>query len=160
MLIMRALLVLLGITAVATPLARGVTLERLGWLAGCWELRAGDRVVEEQWMAPRGSVMVGMTRTTVAGALRSYEHSAIREEGDTLVYRASPSGQPSAEFRSLEVSDSGVVFANPTHDFPQRVIYRRAAGGDSLRAAIEGTISGRLRRVDYPYARVPCRNPA
>ncbi len=28
------------------------SLSRLAWMAGCWESRVGDRVVEEQWMRP------------------------------------------------------------------------------------------------------------
>jgi hypothetical protein len=131
-------------------------LDRVGWLAGCWEMRAGDRLIEEQWMAPRGTLMTGMSRTTVAGATRTYEHTSIREEGNRLIYRASPAGQATAEFRSSELGDGAVVFSNPLHDFPQRIRYRRAAGGDSLYAAIEGTLNGQTRTVSFPYARVAC----
>jgi hypothetical protein len=47
-----------------------------------------------------------------------------------------------------------VVFENGAHDFPQRIRYRR--GGDMLFARIEGTRDGKVRGVDYPYARVAC----
>ena len=41
-------------------------VEDLKWLAGCLELRNGERVTEQQWMTPRGGVMIGMSRTKVA----------------------------------------------------------------------------------------------
>src|SRR4051812_24495949 len=34
----------------------GADLSRLSWLAGCWEQRAGTRVIQEQWMAPLGGL--------------------------------------------------------------------------------------------------------
>jgi hypothetical protein len=56
---------------------------------------------------------------------------------------------------SIAVSDSAVTFEHPTHDFPQRVIYRRR-GADSLLARVEGMRGGQLRGSDYPYRRVSC----
>jgi uncharacterized protein DUF6265 len=53
------------------------------------------------------------------------------------------------------VSDSAVTFENPSHDFPQRIIYRRR-GADSLLARVEGMRGGQLRGSDYPYRRVAC----
>jgi hypothetical protein len=46
------------------------------------------------------------------------------------------------------------VFENPTHDFPQRVIYRRE--GDSLLGRIEGMTNGQQKAVDFPLKRVSC----
>jgi hypothetical protein len=80
----------------------------------------------------------------------------IREDAAGLVLHALPSGQAAAEFRAVEQTDVSVTFANPEHDFPQRIHYRSAAGGDSLLARIDGEADGRLRAVHFPYARVPC----
>jgi hypothetical protein len=136
----------------AEPEAKGV--ERLGWLQGCWEVAAAGRTVEEQWMTPRGGSMLGMSRTTRAGALVAYESVLVRERGDRLVYVAHPSGQPVAEFLSVTVSDGQVVFENEAHDFPQRIGYRRQ--GASLHAWVEGAQGGQSRRIEFPYHRVAC----
>jgi hypothetical protein len=132
----------------------------LAWLAGCWAQVSGSRVVEEHWLAPRAGVMLGLGRTVRGDTLREYEFTRIYERGDTLVYAAQPSGQPPAEFRALMPTGRAVTFENAAHDFPQRVIYRAAAGSDSLLARIEGTIGGRARSVDFPYRRVSCTGPA
>lgn len=135
--------------------ARPATVAQVGWMAGCWERVAGTRHIEEQWMAPRGGLMLGMSRTMAGDTLREYEQVALFERDGRLVYAATPARQSPAEFSSIAVSDSAVIFANPTHDFPQRVIYRRA-GADSLIARVEGMRDGRLRGSDYPYRRARC----
>lgn len=132
-----------------------VTIERLRWLAGCWERRAADRVLEEQWMAPRAGTMLGMSRLVRGGQMVSHEAMRIQQRGDTLVYTAAPAGQAPAEFSSDGVTESVAVFQNPAHDFPQRIIYRHAAG-DSLHARIEGLRDGHTRAVDFRMARVRC----
>ncbi|HET7427723.1 MAG TPA: DUF6265 family protein, partial [Gemmatimonadales bacterium] len=120
------------------------TVAQLGWMAGCWERVAGSRRIEEQWMAPRGGLMLGMSRTMAGDTLREYEQVALFERDGRLVYAATPARQAPAEFSSIAVSDSAVIFENPGHDFPQRVIYRRR-GADSLIARVEGMRDGRLR---------------
>ena len=133
------------------PAAR---VTQVAWLAGCWE-QTGPRVVEEQWTRPRGGLMLGVGRTVRGDTLVEYEQTRIFERGGRLVFGANPSGQAPAEFESIEVSDSSVTFENPSHDFPQRVMYRRR-GADSLIARVEGMRGGKLRGADFPYARVTC----
>lgn len=130
-------------------------IDRLAWLAGCWERRAGDRVLEEQWMAPRGGTMVGMSRLVRAEETLSHEAIRIFEREGALVYAAAPATQAPAEFTSTSIADSAVVFENPTHDFPQRIAYRHVAG-DSLHARIEGERAGATHGIDFRMARVAC----
>jgi hypothetical protein len=135
-------------------------VDRLSWLAGCWQQSSARSavVVEEQWMAPRGSTMLGMGRTVRGDAtLVEIEHLQIVERNGQAVYHAEPSGQPPADFTAGSVSDTLVVFENSKHDFPQRVVYRKR-GADSLLARIEGTMNGKARGVDFPYARTRCAN--
>ena len=134
------------------PTAR---VTQVAWLAGCWEQASGSRLVEEQWTRPRGGLMLGLGRTVRGDTLVEYEQTRIFERGERLVYGANPSGQAPAEFQSIELSDSSVTFENLGHDFPQRVMYRRR-GADSLVARVEGMRGGKLRGVDFPYARVAC----
>ena len=130
-------------------------IERLAWLSGCWEFTAGARTVEEQWMSPRGKAMMGMSRTVRGGRLIAWETVLLREDSTgAITYNAFPSGRPAAVFPASELSDSHAVFVNPSHDFPQRIIYRRR--GDTLAARVEGTAGGATRGSDFPYLRVPC----
>src|SRR5215212_3312748 len=116
---------LLPLLLAATAGAQGAApADSLGWLAGCWQLAGGTRVVDEQWMAPRGGEMLGMSRTVSGGATREYEFLRIYARGDTLIYAARPAGQPPAEFRATKISATEAIFENPQHDFPQTIGYR------------------------------------
>ena len=131
------------------------SLDDLKWLAGCWEMKNGERLTEEQWMTPRGGVMIGMSRTVRGESLVEFEQVRIETRETALYYVASPSRQAPAEFKATSVSASQVTFENPAHDFPTKVAYRRQ-GVDSLIASIEGQRGGRTRTIEYPYRRAPC----
>lgn len=149
-----AVLVLCTATSLAaTSAAKDVA--QLKWMAGCWEMRGGARVTHEHWMSPLGSVMLGMSRTVVRDTVREFEHLRIEVRGGVPSYVAMPSGQSETVFGATTVSDTMVVFANPAHDFPQRIIYRKA-GADSMMARIEGPQGGQLRGIDLPMRRMPC----
>jgi len=99
--------------------------------------------------------MLGMSRTVRGDSLLELEFLQILGQSGRVVYHAQPSGQRPADFVASAVSDTLVVFENPEHDFPQRIIYRRR-GADSLIARIEGTRNGKTRGIDFPYERVNC----
>jgi hypothetical protein len=152
--------VLLTLAAIllASAVGEGSLAERTAdprWLAGCWELRVGARVTQEHWMPPAGGMMLGLSRTVVRDTVREYEHLMISTKGGVLVYTAKPSGQAETSFAAEHVSDTLLVFANPQHDFPQRILYRRR-GADSVVARIEGPRGGETRGIDFPMRRITC----
>jgi len=130
-------------------------VDRLSWISGCWEGRTGNRVTVEHWMKPDGGLMMGMSRTVVAGKASEFEFLQIRQQGTDVVYIAKPSGQAEASFRLAHSSDREAVFENPAHDFPQRIIYRLQADS-SLLARIEGLANGVEKGIDYPMKRAQC----
>lgn len=136
---------------IAQPVA---TTAELGFMAGCWKSDGKGRVVEEHWMAPAGGALMGMSRTVVNGKMTESEFVQIRDLPEGLTYIAKPSNQPEARFVATSKHDDEIVFENPTHDFPQRIRYRRS--GDALHARIEGTMNGKVRAVDFPYTRTSC----
>ena len=129
-------------------------IERLGWMAGCWERIEGDLVVEEHWLGPRGGLMLGVSRTLRAGRAVAYEYLRISEQDGVPVLVAQPSGQAVTAFRSVTIHDSLAVFENPQHDFPKRIVYR--PGPDSLWARIEGDADTSARAVDFRFGRTAC----
>jgi hypothetical protein len=144
----------LALPSTATAQARA-PMAKLAWLAGCWELRQGDRVTHESWMPPLGGLMLGASRTVARDSVREYEQLRIDQSGERLVYTARPSGQAEASFTSTLLDDSGVTFSNPQHDFPQRITYRRR-GADSVVARIEGDMGGKTKAIDFPMRRKSC----
>ncbi len=125
------------------------------WLAGCWALRQGNRLVEESWLPDRGGVMLGMSRTSASGELKEFEFVILKRVGSTLEYRVQAGKQPEVVFRAKNPSARDMVFENPEHDFPRRVGYRLVTP-DSIDAWIDGGDGDTGNRVSYPYHRVDC----
>jgi Domain of unknown function (DUF6265) len=148
----RHVLFFIALAAPAGAQAPPMSLDRLSWLGGCWAQARPDGLTEEHWMKPSGGTMLGMSRAVRDGRTTEFEFLQIREVAGKLAYVAKPSGQAEATFPMKALSDKEVVFEDPAHDFPQRIIYRREAD-DSMTARIEGTTNGKTRGLDYPFKR-------
>lgn len=129
-------------------------INKLAFIGGCWTLtRPSGARIEEQWLAPAGGAMIGMSRTVRDGKLREYEFMRILAGAEgKLQYVALPSGQAEAAFPVKEIGENAVTFENPQHDFPQRILYR-LVDKDTLVARIEGSMGGQARSADFPYKR-------
>ena len=134
----------------AAPLdAQGIAAP--SWLQGCWRMTRGPTVVEERWSDAQGGVMLGTSRTVRDGRTVEFEFSRIVMTAGALEFHAMPSGQTPATFRAVSGSADSVAFANPEHDFPKLVVYKRV-GADSLHAWVEGG----TRRFNFHYGRIAC----
>jgi hypothetical protein len=128
------------------------------WLSGCWASVDGEPGSGEQWMAPAGRSMFGISRTVRDGTTVAFEFMRIAEdEHGKVVFVALPSGQKPTTFELISLSENEVVFENPEHDFPQRVIYRLMPG-NRLTGRIEGTVNGTARHVDFPMMKSHCES--
>jgi hypothetical protein len=157
--IISLLMTMVGVSAAGVQPAsseRSVRAEDLGWLAGCWTHSGGGTKSEEHWMSPAGGMLLGMSRTMTAGKVSTHEFIRIAEDAQgQLVFVARPSDQPEASFRLMSQDAHRLVFENPQHDFPQRIIYALAEDGH-LAARIEGKSGGQDRGMDFPFKRIAC----
>ncbi len=134
------------------------SVEDLAWMAGCWASVGGEAGSGEQWTVPAGKTMFGVSRTVSNSNTVAFEFLQIREtHAGGIEYIARPSGQAEASFLLVRLAANEVVFENPKHDFPQRIIYRLGAGGN-LAASIEGEVNGELRAVNFAMQRIDCES--
>ncbi len=132
------------------------SIDQLAWLAGCWASDDSAAGSEEHWMQPAGGTMLGMNRNVRHGQTVAFEFLRIFEnEEKSLTLLASPSEQSSTSFQLSSISLSEVIFENPGHDFPQRILYRLVKS-DRLLGRIEGTARGEYQQIDFPMTRKPC----
>ncbi|HYJ05457.1 MAG TPA: DUF6265 family protein [Chthoniobacterales bacterium] len=132
------------------------TINDLAWLKGCWNSSRNGRETTEHWLKPAGGTMLGISRTVADGKTVEFEFTQIRQDpGGDIFFIAKPSGQPEAAFKLIKGSANEVIFENPQHDFPQRVIYRLQSDG-SLLGRIEGVSKGKEKAVDFPMTRARC----
>jgi hypothetical protein len=142
----------LGVAAEAAP-AGTVGATGLGWIAGRWGgVQDGIRS-EEHWTTADGGALIGMHKDVKDGRMTSFEFlRMVPDSTGRLCYVSSPNGAPPTPFCLKEQTDTRVVFENPEHDFPQRILYWRE--GRQLRARIEGTIGGKLESTEWTWRKL------
>lgn len=123
-----------------SPAAPG-ELAEVAFISGTFRGPSGDTEIEECWSEPRARSMLGTGRTMRGGKTVFFEFLAITRDDQGIVYTAWPKGGPSTPFRMTKSGPNEVVFENPAHDFPKRIIYRRDPGGD-LVTRVEGDEAG------------------
>ena len=124
---------------------------RLGWMAGHWLAKSDKEEVQESWLGPRGNTMVA-TNLTTTGRGPTFEFLRIGVKDGRLVYFAMPGGRPPTEFPLQSMTDTSVVFENPAHDYPTRIIYRK--DGEALVARVEGKRRGQDAFEEWRFTRV------
>ena len=116
--------------ALAVPAAVAAQAEQPAfpaWLAGAWSLSGeGDAWTEEFWTHPRAGMMIGASREGRGETLRSWESIRIlRTDDGSLAYVPMPNGGTPVEFALSGQGTRMIEFANPGHDYPQRIRYWR-----------------------------------
>lgn len=146
------LTLVVALTAWQTPEHPGI--EKLAWLSGSWQVQGGKMTVEEHWTRPSAGTMIGMARTIAGEKTVFFEYLRIETRPDGIFYVAHPKARhPGTDFKLVRMNESEVVFENPQHDFPKRVIYRKNADG-SVTARIEGDPGDKGKPQEFPYKRM------
>lgn len=146
------ILIVVLAAALVDPIAR---VDQVAWLRGCWETQTSEGSIEAQWLAPRASSILGVSRTIHGTTLVDYEMDLIREGGGRFAYEAYPSRGLPGLFLSVVVADGRIVFENLKEQFPEHIGYELSAPGRLL-VWSDGTESGKAKRVEVRYSRVRC----
>jgi len=148
---MRRLIVLLALLAVPA-FAAEPRVEDLKWMAGHWAATIDGVAMEELWLAPSGGLMLGMHREVKDGRATEFEFLRIAMTKDGVTYLPQPGGQPpTTPFKLVESGANRAVFANPEHDFPQRILYWMK--GAQLCAAVEGKMDSKDVREEWCWSK-------
>jgi hypothetical protein len=117
-------MLMMAAQASAGPATR---VDDLAWMSGRWETRAGENWTEEQWSEPRAGVMLGFSRTGAGGTMGEFEFIRLQAGPDGApVYMPQPGGGPPVSFRLVARDGTSATFENRSHDYPQRITYRRS----------------------------------
>lgn len=146
------LVVTLGFFASGFANKPTTALAELGWISGCWIHESEGVRSEECWMDPAGTLILGLHRDVRPGGKTFFEYLRIEQTDSAIVYFATPRGKETTGFPLKESAKNRVVFENPTHDFPQRVIYHLRDDGTMV-ASIEGMHDGELRTEEWLWHR-------
>ena len=147
---MRTLLFLAALAF--APLARAHTIEDLSWMKGCWRTEVEGREITEIWTAPPAPVMLGAAVTRSNGETVFWEQLRIEERDGALALIAMPGGAAPVRFEMTEIGEHHIVFENPDHDYPKRIVYSR------MDRMLTATVSGlsHVAGEAYAYRRISC----
>lgn len=140
----RSLICVFAISACPLPpiAAEEADPNRLDWLTGCWQ--SEDGVTREVWSSSQDGYYFGYSVVTKNDHVMFFEQMRI-DPAPLPVFNAYPKGDGPFPFVATELSETRIIFANPDHDFPQKIEYWRE--GEGLRARIsrmDGSSPGRF----------------
>jgi uncharacterized protein DUF6265 len=142
--------------SVPSPSAIRSLLADLGFMAGCWRgLTRSGTTIEEFYTPPSSNLIVGATRYVRDGRVVDFEFTRIDQTDSGAVITPHPKGVRSVSFAPKVVERNRAVWENPTHDFPQRILYTRIAD-DTLVARIEGRTPSGDRALEWRMVRATC----
>jgi hypothetical protein len=145
--------VCLAAICAATARAQEPELTIFAWLAGAWEMKQGNQVVEEHWLSPTANAMIGVSRTIAGDRTAEFEFLRIEKRGADLFYVPQPNGRPPVSFKLTSSAGGRFVFENTSgEDRVTRIEYRRE-GEDGLYARVEGARDGTPFALEFRYRR-------
>ena len=132
-------------------------IDQLAFMAGCWQGPFGDQVNQEMWMRPAAGTMLGTARN-VNGIKTTFTEFALihLDNGKLAMTVQLKLASEKTTFPMITLKPGEVVFENPQHDFPQRILYR-STGKNGLFAKVDGMMKGKQMAEEFPMKRVSCK---
>jgi hypothetical protein len=123
---------------------------------GSWEMQTPKGKIVEQWMQNPDKTLSGKSyRINAKGDSVLTETLQIRKVGKETFYCSTVNGQNEGKevcFKLISTKDQIYVFENPSHDFPQKIVYQNQ-GKNEMLAWIEGELNGKSRKSEFRYKR-------
>ena len=115
------------------------SLSKVEWLLGTWSSSSPKRVYQERWHKVSDATLEGESKVTSAdGQSIGVESLRIVAMQGGIFYLAKvPENTLPIAFKLNSCTDSMLQFANPQHDFPQSINYRKTSE-DSLSVSVTG----------------------
>jgi hypothetical protein len=127
------------------------------WITGNWKTNLPKGYIIESWSAQNDSLL------TSSSYIIKPNGDSILQEKVNLEYRNGNtfftpivSGQNNEQpvvFKLISNKDNQLVFENPEHDFPQKIVYKLLSKNKIL-AWIEGKIKGEFKKKEFNMERM------
>lgn len=115
------------------------------WLLGQWENKSDDGNLLETWKKVNDSLFVGEAYFIKEKDTLHSEKIQLKQKGEDLFYIATVKGQNNDKpvtFKYNDTLQKLLVFENPKHDFPQKIMYSQITK-DSIVIQISGMQQGK-----------------
>ncbi|MBL7874358.1 MAG: hypothetical protein JNL53_01765 [Cyclobacteriaceae bacterium] len=125
-------------------------ISQLSWLEGTWNrtnVKPG-RTVHERWIKTASGDWQGWGVSMRGADTTFVEKLKILSKENSLYYVADVPGNPELTyFKFTELTTTGFVCEDPTHDFPKKISYQ--INGNILKAVV----SGNGKSIEYLFER-------
>jgi hypothetical protein len=131
-------------------------IKKARWLIGIWESKTLKGSIYEEWTKISDDEFSGKSYFLKEKDTVVTETIRLLQEQDGLYYIPAVKDQNnglSVRFALKTVSDTGFVFKNLEHDFPQIISYTKVSA-DSCVAEISGMKNGQKRKQTFPMKRI------
>ena len=144
------------ILALAPAASWAGDLEELDWIIGKWKRESRRGVVHEAWQRLSDRTVEGDSWIVSGSDGKKYPLESlllVEMAGEVFYIPKVAENEYPVPFRLTSVESGRVVFENPTHDFPQKIIYQRT-DHNKLKVTIEGPGDGEeSRQVEFDFRR-------
>lgn len=130
-------------------------IKNAAWLIGTWENNTDQGNLSETWKKVNDSTFSGQAYFIKLEDTLHHENIILEQMGEDLLYIATVEGQnkgKSVTFKLTQATQKQLIFENPKHDYPQKIVYRQITK-DSLVAEISGMQQGKPSSEQYPMKR-------
>lgn len=130
-------------------------LEKMNWLVGNWEQKLPDGTLTETWTKENDSTFSGDSYFINTKDTVHFESIKLTQRAEELTYSATVVGQNDdkpVDFKLILDADNTFTFENSTHDYPQKIIYKKVTS-DRLIATISGKQQGKQTQESYPMSK-------
>jgi uncharacterized protein DUF6265 len=147
----KLILFISAVTLLASCKNEKPSISDLTWLEGKWVGTSQGLKFFEEWQPLKGNLLAGAGWALSDQDTVFFEKVRIEQRGEDLFYIASVDGNDGdVDFKFTGYKNDSMVFENPKHDFPQRVVYFRNPDG-KLYACVDGKDKGTFTRIEFSY---------
>jgi hypothetical protein len=127
--------------------------EQVKWMIGTWKINMGNNMIVEEWRITDDSTLSGKSYFIKNGTdTIPQETIELSYRKDEWYYTPTVKNQNNAQpvpFKIIFLKGTEFISENPTHDFPQRIAYRRIK--NQLFASIEGRRNGKYSKQNFDF---------
>lgn len=128
----------------------------LAWIEGDWIYNSETGTITESWVKDSDSSYSGEGKfMDKSGNVKSSERIKLNQRDGVLWYVPVISNQNGGNpvyFKQVSVSPTEIIFENPDHDYPQRIIYKKISD-TAMTAIVEGKVDDQPYKQEYLYIR-------
>lgn len=131
-------------------------MKAANWILGNWENKSVDGNLSETWKKVNDSTFEAQSYFIKEKDTLHFESIILQQKGEELTYSTMVKGQnedKAVAFKLTTTTEKQLVFENPKHDYPQKIIYSEI-NPDNIVVKISGIQQGKPSSEQYSLKKI------